>query len=168
MSDENQTTKPLITSKLSRSSSNSSETNSKPVTNNKLFVTGLFNLDEIVIKEYFAKFRSIDDWVIIKDRSGRSRKFGVITFESYQSVKKCLKEKHTINGKQVNTWYSYIIYVSYNIRIRCVKKPIPKEQINRQHYDKSIGYKRNESNRNDPDLSGSSENKRSINIIINM
>ncbi|CAF4464832.1 unnamed protein product, partial [Adineta steineri] len=69
MSDENQTTKPLITSKLSRSSSNSSKTNAKTVTNNKLFVTGLLNLDEIAIKEYFAKFGSIDDWVIIKERS---------------------------------------------------------------------------------------------------
>ncbi|CAF1482010.1 unnamed protein product [Adineta steineri] len=103
ISDENQTTKPLITSKLSRSSSNSSKTNSKPVTNNKLFVTGLLNLDEKDLSEHFAQVGSIEDVITIKDRAGRSRKFGFITFENYRSVHKCLKEKQTINGKQVNT-----------------------------------------------------------------
>ncbi|CAF0987437.1 unnamed protein product [Adineta steineri] len=100
MTEEYQTTKALIP--LQKPHKSASKTNSEPVTNNKLFGTGLLNIDEKDLREHFAQFGSIKDVIIIKDRAGRSRTFGFVTYESSQSIHKCLKKTHKINGKQVH------------------------------------------------------------------
>ncbi|CAF4259264.1 unnamed protein product, partial [Adineta steineri] len=74
---EKTTPSSATTSKLAKHSSDPSKRYSAPAANKKLFVT--------------------EDVIIIKDRQGKSRKFGFITFGTNESMKKCLQEKHTIN-----------------------------------------------------------------------
>ncbi|CAF1501503.1 unnamed protein product, partial [Adineta steineri] len=94
---EKTTPSSATTSKLAKHSSDPSKRYSAPAANKKLFVTGLLNISEKDLTEYFGQFGFIEDVIIIKDRQGKSRKFGFITFGTNESMKKCLQEKHTIN-----------------------------------------------------------------------
>jgi len=70
----------------------------------KLFIGGLsYNTTEEGMREYFEKYGSIEDAVIMKfPDSGRSRGFGFITFEKSYMVDDCQRDRpHAIDGKDI-------------------------------------------------------------------
>ncbi|XP_076937783.1 heterogeneous nuclear ribonucleoprotein 1-like [Bidens hawaiensis] len=69
----------------------------------KIFIGGLSKETQITtFVEYFGKYGSITDSVIMKDRlTGRPRGFGFITYADPSVVDTIIKETHVIDGKQV-------------------------------------------------------------------
>ena len=72
----------------------------------KVFVGGLpSDITEELFREFFEKFGSIEDCVVMLDRdTGRPRGFGFITFVDEESTEKVLEnyEKNYINGKWID------------------------------------------------------------------
>ena len=62
-----------------------------------------WDTDESGLKEYFSKYGTVTDTLIMRDFStNRSRGFGFLTFADASSVDDILKEEHTIDGKIVD------------------------------------------------------------------
>lgn len=56
--------------------------------------------DEQFIK-YFETFGEIEDGIIVREKEGRSKGYGFITYKFVDSVKACLKSSHTIENKEL-------------------------------------------------------------------
>lgn len=54
------------------------------------------------LRNYFAKFGDLVDAVVIQDRNGRSRGFGFVVYRDPEVADKVLKDKHTIDGRQLD------------------------------------------------------------------
>lgn len=69
----------------------------------KIFVGGIsWETSEERLKDYFSKYGSIAETVIVKDRAtGRARGFGFVSFSDPSSVDGVLLEKHNIDGRMV-------------------------------------------------------------------
>lgn len=71
----------------------------------KLFVGGLkATTDDQTLSEYFSRYGTLTDCAVVKDPSGRSRKFGFVTYESPETVDAVQTERpHRVDGKEVET-----------------------------------------------------------------
>jgi RNA recognition motif-containing protein len=60
-------------------------------------------MTEEILREYFGKYGTIEDCVIMKDKeSSKLRGFGFVTFNDYDPVDKIVLEKfHTVGGQSV-------------------------------------------------------------------
>ena len=53
----------------------------------KLFVGGIsFDTTDEAMNEYFARYGTITDCVVIKEQSGKSKGFGFVTYETEEEV----------------------------------------------------------------------------------
>ena len=69
----------------------------------KVFVAGLLDTtSEDVFKSYFAEFGTITEASLQKDKSGKSRGFGFVTFETESSAAKAMDAEHNVEGKKVD------------------------------------------------------------------
>ncbi|CAB4266158.1 unnamed protein product [Prunus armeniaca] len=100
----------------SRSSSRSFENSHNQFRTRKIFVGGLSaSLTEEGFKDYFEKFGSVTDVVVMYDNTTRRpRGFGFVTFASEDAVENVMQQSfHELNGRFVE-----------------VKKAVPKEENN--------------------------------------
>lgn len=68
----------------------------------KLFLGGLSpKTTTESIREHFSKFGVLTDAVAIREKDGRSRKFGFVTFQDPSVADAVLAEKHTVDGHQI-------------------------------------------------------------------
>eukprot|EP00808_Paulinella_micropora_P020601 g67603.t1 len=68
----------------------------------KIFVGGLHDLNEEQFREYFEKFGTVTDCIIMTHPdSGRSRGFGFITYDNEDSVTAVLGQEHQVLGRTV-------------------------------------------------------------------
>lgn len=69
----------------------------------KLFVGGLHvDTDNESLRAYFEQFGEILDAVVMRDGATRkSRGFGFITFADINNATICMKDTHTVDGKEV-------------------------------------------------------------------
>ncbi|CAD2090173.1 RNA-binding protein musashi, putative [Plasmodium vinckei lentum] len=56
--------------------------------------------DEQFLK-YFETFGEIEDGIIVREKEGRSKGYGFVTFKYIESVQKCLKSNHTLDNKDL-------------------------------------------------------------------
>ncbi|GAB65741.1 rna-binding protein [Plasmodium cynomolgi strain B] len=72
--------------------------------------------DEQFLK-YFETFGEIEDGIIVREKEGRSKGYGFVTFKYVESVQKCLKSSHTLDNKelQVPNTFNYPISFVPNI-----------------------------------------------------
>lgn len=79
-------------------SSSSSMTSSK-----KVFVGGLsWETDESSLREYFSKYGTVSDCVIMRDRlTGHPRGFGFVTYEDILIAEHVASQSHELDGRQV-------------------------------------------------------------------
>lgn len=56
--------------------------------------------DEQFLK-YFESFGEIEDGIIVREKEGRSKGYGFVTFKYVESVQKCLKSSHTLDNKEL-------------------------------------------------------------------
>ncbi|CAG9480522.1 RNA-binding protein musashi, putative [Plasmodium vivax] len=56
--------------------------------------------DEQFLK-YFETFGEIEDGIIVREKEGRSKGYGFVTFKFVESVQKCLKSSHTLDSKEL-------------------------------------------------------------------
>jgi len=71
----------------------------------KLFIGGIsYETTDESMKDYFGKYGSITDCVVIKDNdSGKSKGFGFVTFEIEEEADKCMDERpHTLHNRTVD------------------------------------------------------------------
>lgn len=110
----------------------------------KLFVGAIKEgLTEEHLKEYFGKYGTIEDCIVMKDKeSGKPRGFGFVSFDDYDPIDKIVLEKnHTVNNQAV-----------------AVKKALPKDQTvsgrnqngnnNNNNHNGNFNNNRNGGNRN--------------------
>ncbi|CAK9182254.1 unnamed protein product [Ilex paraguariensis] len=69
----------------------------------KLFIGGIsWDTNEDILREYFQNFGEVVEAVIMKDRAtGRARGFGFIVFADPAIAERVVKEKHMIDGRNV-------------------------------------------------------------------
>lgn len=70
----------------------------------KLFLGGLsWDTTDDKLKEYFSKYGTVEDVVVMKDRvTKRPRGFGFITFSDPSAAQAACSETHTIDGRQID------------------------------------------------------------------
>jgi RNA recognition motif-containing protein len=69
----------------------------------KIFIGGLAHKTTTQhLRDYFARFGSIVDAVVLRWPDGRSRGFGYITFGDVNSANQALRGQHTVGGRQVD------------------------------------------------------------------
>ncbi|CAF2095757.1 unnamed protein product [Rotaria magnacalcarata] len=70
----------------------------------KLYLGGVKDpITENDLKDYFTKFGSITDVVVMKDRDGQYRGYGFVEFDDYDPVDKIILEKsHIVCGRQLD------------------------------------------------------------------
>lgn len=69
----------------------------------KLFVGGLVHETTTQnLREYFGRFGTVVDAVVLRWPDGRSRGFGYVTFAEASAVAAALKEKHQFGGRDVD------------------------------------------------------------------
>ncbi|KAI4839403.1 RNA-binding protein musashi [Plasmodium brasilianum] len=51
--------------------------------------------------KYFEAFGEIEDGIIVREKEGRSKGYGFVTFKYVESVQKCLKSSHTLDNKEL-------------------------------------------------------------------
>ncbi|CRG96716.1 RNA-binding protein musashi, putative [Plasmodium gallinaceum] len=56
--------------------------------------------DEQFLK-YFESFGEIEDGIIVREKEGRSKGYGFVTFKYVDSVQNCLKSSHTLDNKEL-------------------------------------------------------------------
>lgn len=99
---------------------------------NKLFVGAIKDgVSESDLQEYFGKFGTIEDCVIMRDKeTNKLRGFGFITFNDYDPVDKIVLNKfHNVNGQSL-----------------AVKKALPKENQNSHHNSNNKNGSKHNSN----------------------
>ncbi|XP_069716793.1 protein boule-like [Phaenicophaeus curvirostris] len=70
------------------------------VTPNSIFVGGIdFKTDENELRDFFAQYGSVKDVKIVSDRTGVSKGYGFITFETHEDAQKILQESKKLNYK---------------------------------------------------------------------
>lgn len=95
----------------------------------KLFIGGLpKNLPDIALKEYFEKIAPLKKAYVVRDfKSGKTRGFAFVIFESTEGVKKVLDSApHSIEGKQVH------IKASQSKSTLIEKKMVQKKELQEQ------------------------------------
>ncbi|NXY41432.1 BOLL protein, partial [Ceuthmochares aereus] len=103
-----------MTNEMQRDSLSSSPTNMSPVsftnltssprlgtvTPNSIFVGGIdFKTDENELRDFFAQYGSVKDVKIVRDRTGVSKRYGFINFETHEEAQKILQETKILNYK---------------------------------------------------------------------
>merc|ERR1719336_1441755 len=69
----------------------------------KIFVGGLAHKTTTGhLRDYFARFGSVVDTVVLRWTDGRSRGFGYVTFAEVESITAVMQEQHVIGGRQVD------------------------------------------------------------------
>jgi RNA recognition motif-containing protein len=69
----------------------------------KVFIGGLsYKTDSETLKEYFSKFGELVDHVVMKDRTGKAKGFGFVTYARSSMVDEMMRNRpHTLDGRQV-------------------------------------------------------------------
>ncbi|CAF0840897.1 unnamed protein product [Didymodactylos carnosus] len=81
----------------------------------KLFVAGLRDgITEDILRQYFERYGAIVETIVMKDKDGKPRGFGFVTFDDYDPVDRAILERpHSIMGRQLD-----------------VRKAVPKQKTN--------------------------------------
>ncbi|CAF0773448.1 unnamed protein product [Didymodactylos carnosus] len=81
----------------------------------KLFVAGLRDgITEDILRQYFGRYGTIVETIVMKDKDGKPRGFGFVTFDDYDPVDRVILERpHSIMGRQLD-----------------VRKAVPKQKTN--------------------------------------
>ncbi|NXX78075.1 BOLL protein, partial [Urocolius indicus] len=70
------------------------------VTPNRVFVGGIdFKTNESDLRKFFAQYGSVQEVKIVNDRTGVSKGYGFITFESQEDAQRILQEAKKLNYK---------------------------------------------------------------------
>ncbi|UJR15272.1 hypothetical protein I4U23_002226 [Adineta vaga] len=75
----------------------------EPEQKRKVFIGSLsYNIDENTFRDYWTKFGNVLDATILRDREGRSRGFGFVTFDNSASVDALMDSRpHTLDNRVV-------------------------------------------------------------------
>lgn len=69
----------------------------------KMFVGGLnWDTTEDDLRDYFAKYGTVENVSIRKDREGKSKGYGFVDFENASAVEKVLSTRHILDGKVID------------------------------------------------------------------
>eukprot|EP00455_Lapot_gusevi_P038726 TRINITY_DN4340_c0_g1_i6.p1 TRINITY_DN4340_c0_g1~~TRINITY_DN4340_c0_g1_i6.p1 ORF type:complete len:324 (-),score=93.14 TRINITY_DN4340_c0_g1_i6:248-1219(-) len=73
----------------------------------KLFIGGVsYHTTDESFRNFFAQFGEIEDVVLMRDREGRSRGFGFVTFREKSSAAKVMKQTLELDGRRVDPLYA--------------------------------------------------------------